>query len=372
MRHIALIAPPWYPVPPRGYGGIELVVDQLARELTARGHRVTLIGSEGSSLGTVVSAPVAWSADLGTGRERLRELSYAARVERILARARPDLIHDHAGFASLLIAARSGLAPVVHTVHGRVTEPQATFLAELEGDAAVVAISDSQRQLASGSLPWFATVHNAVDVEQLMVAPRSQKQEYLICLARVCPDKGQHIAIEVARRLGKRLVLAGKIENSSAGRSYYQDQVAPAIDGDQVVHISNVSGADKARLLARAAALLAPVQWDEPFGLAVTEAMASGTPAISLERGAARELITEGVTGFVVSSVDAMVEAVRRAAVLDSDRCAEVARAQFSPGLMTDRYLNVYEGAPVSRAPVAVALRGTAAFQRLPEEPAAS
>lgn len=347
-RHVALVAPPWYPVPPHGYGGIETVVALLADELRARGHRVTLLAAEGSDRQATVHAPLAWRTDLGQRNERLRELTYAARVLETLSRRGPfDAIHDHVGFATLLGCVHLGIAPVLHTVHGAIHEPDASFYAALGDELSLAAISTSQRHSAPG-LPWIGTVANAVALHHLVVGSREEKEPYLLCLARICPDKGQHLAIEVARRTGLRLVLAGKVESTAAGLQYFEQHIAPALDGDRVVHLANVAGVAKAGLLARATALLAPIQWDEPFGLSVVEAMASGTAAISMARGAACELIDEGRTGFLVADVDEMVAAVHSAVDIEPERCAALTRARFSPSAMADGYLDLYDSLAVA------------------------
>jgi glycosyltransferase involved in cell wall biosynthesis len=342
-RHIAMLAPPWYPVPPRGYGGIELVVSLLTEELRFRGHRVTLFAAAGSGHGAVVHAPASWSSDLGQRDERLRELTYAARiVESLRHLGAIDVVHDHVGFHTLLSVTQLADTPVVHTVHGPVTEAQNVFYTALMGRVGLVAISESQRRSAA-ELPWIGTVLNAVSVRHLAVHVGDEDDPYLLCLARICADKGQHIAIEVARRTGMRLVLAGKVEATPESEEYYMTQVLPRIDGDRVVHRGNVVGQEKASLLAGATALLAPIQWEEPFGLSCVEAMASGTPAISMNRGAAPELIDDGFTGFLVRDVDEMVTAVGRVGEIDPARCAAVARKRFSPVAMADGYLRMYE-----------------------------
>ena len=341
--HIVLIAPPWYPVPPRGYGGIELVVGLLARGLRARGWRVSLIAAEGSDGDAILHAPAAWRHDLGGSAERLRELTYAARVSRAVMGLGPvDLIHDHVGFASLLAVSATGCAPVVHTVHGVVGEVEATFLAELDDSVDLIAISADQRRLFP-TLPWIATVYNAVDVDQLIDVGRETKEPYLLCLARICPDKGQHLAIEAAQRVGMRLVLAGKVDRGAASHRYFEERVRPLIDGDRVQHVANVRGRHKALLLSRAQALLAPIQWEEPFGLSMVEAMASGTPVISFARGAAPEVIDIGLTGFLVEDVDGMVDALGKLKEIDPERCATTARARFGPDAMADGYVQAYE-----------------------------
>jgi glycosyltransferase involved in cell wall biosynthesis len=355
QTHVALVAPPWYPVPPRGYGGIELIVHLLARGLRERGWRVSLLGAEGSEHVAIVSAPTAWNHDLGhPRRERLRELEYAARVTRTLGELNPvDVIHDHVGYSSLLGACVAGVAPVVHTVHGPVGQEDSDgkFLAELGDRVNLVAISNHQRCTVP-SLHWVDTVYNAVDAAGLVAIDAAEKEPYLVCLARICADKGQHIAIEVAERLGMPLVLAGKVENTTAGRRYFEEQVQPHVDGDRVRHLSNVRGKHKQALLSRAHALLAPIQWDEPFGLSVVEAMVSGTPAVSMRRGAAPELIVEGVSGFLVDDVDGMVAAVARAGEIDPRACADIARDRFGGRAMVEGYIHVYEQA-LGRTPLA-------------------
>ena len=343
--HVAMIAPPWYPVPPNGYGGIEIMVSLLVDELRSRGHQVTLFAAAGSEGRAVVRAPAEWNADLGQHAERLRELTYGARV---LASLRPrgdvDVVHDHVGHGTLLGVAQLSDVPVVHTVHGALTEPERTFYAALTGTVNLVAISASQRAGAD-ELPWIGTVHNAVPLHPVRESDGEGTSPYLVCLARICADKGQHTAIEVARRTGLRLVLAGKVENTEASREYYETQVLPWIDGDRVVYLPNVVGDDKTRLLGGATALLAPITWDEPFGLSVVEAMAGGTPAISFPRGAAGEVIEDGLTGFLVRDADEMVAAVARVDEIDPALCAAVTRRRFSPEAMADGYLRMYERA---------------------------
>ena len=356
MPHrIALIAPPWYPVPPNGYGGIELVVALLARELRRAGDEVVLFAADGSSLASRHLAPREWTAQLGSRQERLRELTYAGHVvEALQSLDRVDVIHDHCGFGSLLSAALSNQAPVVHTVHGVIEEAERTFYGSLPSTVAFVAISDAQRSTAP-TLPWLGTVHNAVDVDSLLVGRADEKEPYLLCLARISPDKGQHLAIEAARRAGMRLVLAGKVEEGVTSREYFARFVAPAVDGERVIHIGNVTGWDKARLLARAQGLLAPLQWEEPFGLSLAEAMASGTPVIGFPRGAVPELVTPGVTGFLVSDVEAMVQALGQLSLLDPERCAAVARERFAPSLMARRYRAMYARSIAAFEPVTAA-----------------
>ena len=340
---VAMVAPPWYPVPPHGYGGIELVVSLLSRGLRARGHRVILFAAEDSHDPAVGLAPKDWRGDLGNVHNQgLRDVTYAARVQRYLEEtAGPvDIVHDHSGLSMVAAATSLGIGPVVHTVHGPVTEALASAIQSLGMATSLVGISHHQTQPAPW-LPWVGVVPNAVDVGALQLLRREEREPYLLVLARICADKGQHHAIEVAARAGLRLVLAGKVDPGS--EEYFAEEIAPHLDGKWVTWHPNVVGEEKARLLSRATALLAPITWPEPFGLSMVEAMVSGTPTIAFRQGAAPELIEEGRTGFVVDTIEEMVHAVAAVTDIDPARCSLVARNRFSPEVMVQDYLRVYD-----------------------------
>jgi len=336
---IALVAPAWYPLPPRGYGGTELVVHLLRTELRRLGHDVTVYGAEGSEEGVTMLADAAWSQDLGGAAEMARQATYLARVYAAMAGQRFDVIHDHTGFEGLLLALQSGLAPVVvHTLHGELTEPMITFYKEVDQRARLCAISLSQAASAP-EIKLAGIVHNAVE---LPTSPPSVAHErYLIEVARITPDKGQHLAVKVARRAGRKLILAGKVERSGEGMRYFEEQVEPFLS-PTVEYYPNVAGAQKARLISRAAAGIFPLQWAEPFGLAMVECMVAGTPVIALRSGSTPELIEEGVTGFLAEDEDDLVKGANRLDEIDRVRCAMVARERFSPRHMAQRYVAFY------------------------------
>ena len=339
--HIAVVAPPWYPVPPSGYGGIELVVHLLVQGLRQRGIRTTLFAAEGSGHDAVTLSPQHWVGDLGHTYHEHREMTYLARVMDELNDRDVGLIHDHCGVASPLVLSQLGL-PVLHTVHGPIYEPTRALYESLNTRVSLAAISASQRATAP-HLGWAGTVHNAVDIDSLKVARQSDKEDYLLCLARISPEKGQHLAIEVAQRSGRRLVLAGKVGEAEADRRYFEEQIKPHINSTDVIYLENISGDHKATVLAQASCLLAPVQWDEPFGLAMVEAMASGTPCLAFARGAVPELIDHGATGFICHDLDEMVDSVSRAGEIEPEACAQIARTRFSPQAMADAYISLYE-----------------------------
>jgi glycosyltransferase involved in cell wall biosynthesis len=336
---IALVAPAWYPLPPKGYGGTELVVHLLHTELRGMGHQLTVFGAEGSEGGVTMLADAAWSHDLGGPDEAARQATYLARVYAAMAGRRFDVIHDHTGFEGLLLALQSELAPVVvHTIHGEMTKPMITFYKEVDERARLCAISLSQAASAP-DIKLAGIVHNAVEVP---AAPASTVHErYLVEVARITPDKGQHLAIKVAQRAGRKLILAGKVERTAEGQRYFEEQVEPFL-GPTIEYYPNVAGGKKTRLITRAAAGIFPLQWAEPFGLAMVECMVAGTPVLALRTGSTPELIEDGVTGFLAEDLDGLVAGANRLDEIDRVRCAAVARERFSPRHMAERYVSVY------------------------------
>ena len=344
-RRIALIVSPWYPVPPNGYGGIELMAYNLARELSNRGHQVTVLGQQGSRgpFETVALAPKGWTKYLGQLDETARHHLFLYRAYETVRRRAFDVVHDNSGPTGILVASQARLTtPVVATLHGALSEAEGAFLATVARQVYLVAISRAQLESVVG-VDWRAVVHNSIDPAAYeAVTERSEKGDYLLELARINPDKGQHLAIEVAKRVDMPLVLAGKIDPSC--ERYFREQIEPHLC-DRIRWIENVHGREKADLLARARAFLFPIGWPEPFGLAMVEAMASGTPVIAFARGAAPEVVDDGVTGFLVEDVDGMVEAIGRLDEIDLEECVETASRRYGPSQMTDGYLEVYERA---------------------------
>jgi glycosyltransferase involved in cell wall biosynthesis len=335
---VALISPPWYPIPPHGYGGIERVVSLLCEELRRAEHRVVLFAPEGSSGADelVALAPREWDGDF---QAPYRLEIYLQRVHRALRDIAVDVIHDHNDAIGALVAGTAGhAAPVVATIHGPIPADLGVFLTECGGAVHLVALSEAQRAAAPDA-PWVATIPNAVDIGGTVDLQRPRA--YLVELARINRDKGQHLAIEAARLARVPLVLAGKIDTVPGMRRYFAEEVQPHLGGD-VTWVREVAGQRRVDLLSGAIAMLFPLQWEEPFGLAMAEAMVCGTPVIAFPRGAAREVVEEGVTGFLVDGVEAMARAVHRVHRLDRVRCAERARERFAPSRMAAGYERVY------------------------------
>jgi glycosyltransferase involved in cell wall biosynthesis len=342
---IALVVTPWFPVPPVGYGGIELMAYNLARELTTAGHKVTVLGRQGSHgpFEAVALAPEGWRRDLGTYDGDPRHDLFLYRAYETLRRRSFDVIHDNSGLSGILVASQARLqTPVVATLHGTLSESEGDFLRAVHRQVNLVAISHAQQAMVAG-VEWRGVVHNAIDpADYTAITNPAKKDGYLLELARINPDKGQHIAIEVAKRLNMRLVLAGKVDPEA--EDYFEERIKPNLDG-QVTWHENVKGKEKAMLLAKARAMVFPIQWDEPFGLAMVEAMVSGTPVVAFRHGAAPEVVEDGVTGFIVDDEDGMVEAIERIDQIDLEKCAQFAGEHFGPARMAEGYLNVYERA---------------------------
>lgn len=337
---IAVLAPPWLPVPPTGYGGIESVVSLLCERLVHRGHQVTLFAAPGSRSSASVHEVLELCHPDEIGRA-LYEADHVARVFRAVEDAARshhgfDVIHDHSGFMALAMADRIA-TPLVHTLHGPFEPATSRFYRQHADKAHIVAISQAQRASAPPGVPIAEVIPNPIDVAAWPFQP--DKDNYLLWLGRMHETKGPHRAIAAAREAGVPLVLAGPVQTGQ--ESFFQAEVAKHVDGDRVRYVGEVGGRHKADLIAHARALLMPITWNEPFGMVMVEALSCGTPVISFAQGAATEIVREGVTGFLVRDEQAMGAAVARLPELDPRNCrADVAR-RFS----VDQVAAAYEGA---------------------------
>ena len=330
------------------------------------GHHVTVFGAQGSGDDVRMLADAAWAHDLGGGDERVRLATYLARVYSRLAGKRFDVLHDHSGPEGLLLALHSGVAPVVvHTVHGELLEPMVTFYKEVMDQAQLCAVSLSQATSAP-ALTFAGVVHNAVELPGGPPSPVHER--YFVELARITPDKGQHLAIKLAQRVGRKLILAGKVERSGEGERYFEDEIEPHL-GPSVEYYPNVAGAQKARLISRAAAGVFPLQWSEPFGLAMVECMVVGTPILALRTGSTPELVEHGVTGFLAEDLDELLAAARHIDEIDRARCAQVARERFGPRTMAEGYVEIYRRGSVGVEAFTAKTQAAEALSRPPASP---
>jgi glycosyltransferase involved in cell wall biosynthesis len=331
---IAMLAPISWRCPPRHYGPWELFASLLTEGLVARGHDVTLFATGDSltaaRLHSVV--PAGWSEDTTIEAKVAECLHISAVFERS---AEFEVIHNSFDFLPLtytdLVA-----TPLVTTIHGFSSPRIVPVYAKYSGSTSYVAISDANRH---PDLDYAATIHHGIDTDQFELHP--EPGGYLAYFGRIHPDKGTAVAIETASQAGLPLLLAGIVQDTE----YFETHVAPHIDGERVRYIGPVGPEDRSAFLGGAIALLHLIDFDEPFGFSVVEAMACGTPVIAFKRGSMPELIADGVTGVLVTDVAGAVTAVEKAAALHRTSIREIAVARFGVDRMVDEYVAVYEQA---------------------------
>jgi glycosyltransferase involved in cell wall biosynthesis len=357
---IAQVAPLYESVPPHAYGGTERVVSWLTEELVRQGHQVTLFAS-GDSVTAAELVPACRQAlrlDPGCVDQLAPHL---VMVEEVYRQAdRFDLVHFHIDYLHFPVSRRCP-HPQLTTLHGRLDIPELPALYRTFPAMPVVSISDAQR----APLPWLnwqGTVQHGLPLH--LHTFREQPGGYLAFLGRVSPEKGLDRAIAIARRTGRPLKIAAKVDR--ADRDYFHDVIKPLLcaAGSLVEFLGEVGGRDKDEFLGNAHVLLFPIDWPEPFGLVMIEALACGTPVIAFNRGSVPEVMVDGVTGFIVADVDEAVAAVGQVAGLDRRRCRAVFEARFSAERMARDYLALYRRLLRQRAP-------TAAGDGAPERPEA-
>lgn len=334
---IAQLSPLYVPVPPTDYGGTERIVYTLTEELVRRGHEVTLFAAAGSrtsaELESVVPEPL-WKM----GGSIISW--HAVEIEKLIRRsAEFDVIHSHLDVLPWLGGERYR-APIVTTMHGRLDQlEQRNALREFPGWP-LVSISDAQRKPVEDlALRWAATVYHGLPLDQ-MYSLGEGSGGYLAFVSRLAPEKGPEVAIRVARRAGMKLVMAGPIPEDSKG--YFDSEVKPLIDQGGVEYIGTLDDEGKNEMIGKAAGFLVPIQWDEPFGLAFIEAMATGTPVISCPRGSLPELFDDESVGFLASDEKDLAEACGKVARLDRKACRDYVLDRFAPANMAMGYERVY------------------------------
>ncbi|MDT5018618.1 MAG: hypothetical protein QOD39_4778 [Mycobacterium sp.] len=333
-----MLAPIAWRTPPRHYGPWELFASLLTEGLVAAGHHVTLFATADSITTAALhaTAPCGWSEDPTIDPKVAECLHIASVYERA---GDFDVIHN--GFDFLPLTYSDLVAtPVVTTIHGFSSDRIVPVYERYNSAGAYVSISDADRH---PNLHYAATIHHGIDIDGFAVHP--SPGEHLLFFGRIHPDKGTTQAIEVARRCGRRLDIAGIVQDEE----YFRDEVAPHIDGEHVRYLGPIDASARADVLGGAHALLHLIEFDEPFGFSVVEAMACGTPVIANSRGSMGELIAHGVTGFLVDDIDSAVATVAAAGELDRHRIAELAADRFDVATMIDKYVNVYRDVIANR-----------------------
>ena len=338
---IAEIAPLYESIPPGRYGGTERVVSHLTEELVRLGHEVTLFASGDSKTGAdlVPCCPRALWQD----RESRESLPHHVRMMELVFAdvTRFDVLHFHTDYVHFPLLRRQPW-PNVTTLHGFLNARDLGPFFGTYPEMPLVSISDSQRRPIDGA-NWLATVHHGLPRE--LHTFRGQRGEYLAFLGRMSPEKRVDRAIEIARRSGVPLKIAAKIYPEERG--YYTDVILPLLRENEgfVDFVGEIGGSAKDEFLGRALALLFPIDWEEPFGLVMIEAMACGTPVIGWRRGSIPEVVDDGYTGFVVDDIDAAVRAIGRITELDRSTCRRVFEERFDAAQMATRYVEVYRRA---------------------------
>ena len=331
---VALVAPPWLAIPPVGYGGTERVIALLADGLVARGHDVTLFAAAGSRTAARLVSPLLRPPAIIGGAP---DDDAFHTLHAYLAADDFDVIHDHTSLGPAFAGLLHDGPPVVHTLHGPWTEGLRNKLALVQDSVHLVAISHAQAAI-NPDVDYAGVVHNGVDLDLHPFCP--DKEDFLVFVGRVNADKAPEVAVEVARATG--LPLTMMVKRSEPDEWIYWNEVVVPLLHDGVEVIEQPPHATKVDLVGRARATLCPINWPEPFGLVLAESLACGTPVITRPLGAAPEIVTDGITGFLCDTTEQMIEAVGRVATLSPQICREHAAQRFSADSMVVGYEAVY------------------------------
>jgi glycosyltransferase involved in cell wall biosynthesis len=352
---IAHIAPPWFAVPPQNYGGTETVIFHLIEEQVAQGHEVMLLAPGDAKTAarvtsfyerSLVESGVPWSAHLKAFYHLHQSVEYVEKNQF-------DILHTHLSSAAdmyLFPLTEHLSTPHVMTIHSNFPFDRVgswigdadKYYLKWAARVPMVAISQRARTQLPSELNVVSIVHHGVPMEHFKPTV-DRPDEFYVWLGRIVSDKGPHLAIEAARKAGVPLVLAGIVDSHvPEAVSYFREFIEPQIDGCQITYIGPVAMTQKIDLLSRARAFLCPLQWEEPFGMVIIEAMAVGCPVITFPRGAAPEIVVDGQNGFLVCDVDEMVSGIRRIEMLDRSVVRAYAEAHFSVRVMAEQYLALY------------------------------
>jgi glycosyltransferase involved in cell wall biosynthesis len=333
---VGLIAPPFVAVPPTDYGGTEAVMGELAVGFQAAGHEVLLFttGDATCPVPRRWAYPQAQGQRIGMAAPELRQVMCAYEA---MAEFEPDIVHDHT-IIGPVCSVRYPELRVVTTVHNSLDGELGDIYETLPPRVAVVAISEAQAKAAS-QIPVAGIIHHGVDASRFRFG--TGNGGYCLFLGRMSPDKGAAQAIEAARKAGVPLILAGKLRGPEEV-AYYEEEVKPHL-GEDVRYVGEAPELRKLELLANARCLLFPIRWNEPFGMVMIEAMASGTPVLAFPEGAAPEVVKNGNTGFLCEDVDAMADAIWRVGEIDRGACRDAVEGYFSTQRMVREYVGLFE-----------------------------
>ncbi|HEY7420260.1 MAG TPA: glycosyltransferase family 4 protein [Ktedonobacteraceae bacterium] len=358
---IAHIAPSWLPVPPKSYGGTEYVIYNLIEEQITQGHHVTLFAPKDARTSarlisffprSLVESDVPWNAHLKAFYHLFKSVDYLKSYAQEF-----DILHLHLSLASdmyLFPLLENLPLPVITTLHSQF--PFDRFENGQSGDAdhfymewlsttPMVAISKSARDQELNKFPlnFVAIIHHGINLQEFP-PPTSRPEDFFVWLGRCVPEKGALQAIEACKQVGARLILAGIVDDHiPEAQEYFHDEIEPHLDGKQIRYIGPVDRKERNDLLDRARGLLNPLQWEEPFGMVMIEAMATGCPVIAFRRGSAPEIITNDQIGFLVDNVEEMVKQMASISTIDRRAIRQHVETHFSAAAMTKNYLRVYQ-----------------------------
>lgn len=341
---IAVVAPFEEAVPPLTYGGTELVAANMIKNFVSMGHEVTLLGTGDSKVNAKV-VPVfprsirtlKVSQDLDS-RERLKDIGTGRVVEYFLKNRDFDIVHNHNGWRILPVQNAIGL-PMITTMHGPLSIPYQKVIYSEYKSSAYTSISYNQRK-DMPELNFVANVYNGILVDTFTFQPKP-KGNYFAFLGRMSPEKAPVEAIKIAKKAGVRLRMAAKVD--AVDKEYFEKQVKPLIDGKQIQFIGEVNHKQKVELLGNSLGLIAPIQWEEPFGLFFTEAMVCGAPVFACKRGSVPEVVVDGKTGFVTNNLDVLARRIKDVHKIDRKVCHEHVMKNFSDRKMAEGYLAAYD-----------------------------
>jgi glycosyltransferase involved in cell wall biosynthesis len=335
---ILQIAPLWETVPPPAYGGTEAVASLLTEELVRRGHQVTLYASGDSRTRAELLSVLPHSLRTASDLQDPWPYAWLHSAMALKEASEFDIIHNHAGELTMAMSHLVPDVPMLSTMHCLITTDTKFVWDRYAGYYNTISISQRRNMPPLASGHFVGVVYNAIDVSSFTFDDR--KEDYLLFLSRISVDKMPHLAVEVARRTGRRLIIAGKVDR--VDESYFNSTLAPLIDGKQIQFMGEADARLKRELYAKAYCLVLPLCWEEPFGLVMVEAMASGTPVVAFGRGSAPEVLLDGETGYIVRDVNEMVKAVGRIDRIDPRRCRRHVEENFDAPVMADRYLQAY------------------------------
>ncbi len=334
---IAQVSPLYESVPPKMYGGTERVVSYLTEELLRQGHEVTLFASGDSTTSARLISKTKEALRIKDVQDPLAH--HVVQMQDVAERAEEfDFIHFHTDYLHFPLSSRLGI-PHLTTLHGRLDIPDLVYVYLTFKDQPLVSISHAQRKGLPVEVNWISTVYHGLPLD--LYQQGEGKGDYVAFIGRISPEKRPDRAIEIARKAGIKIKMAAKIDK--ADESYYLQSIKQLMEQPHVEFIGEIGEDRKGEFLGNAKALLFPIDWPEPFGMVVIEAMACGTPVIAYPLGSVPEIVDKGESGFVVNSIDEAVRALENIDLLDRGRVREVFEQRFSASVMAENYVKAYE-----------------------------